>query len=941
MQRLVAEVTPSEAAPGDEEAAVDGSVDGSVDESLPAVIADPEHRHEPFPFTDLQEAYFFGRTGAFELGNISTYVTMEVEIDGLDVERLDVAWQRMIARHDMLRAVFLADGRQQVLAQAPEPYSIRYQDLAALDEAARADALETTRREMVNQVLPASGWPLFDLRVSHLGAQRYRLHVGLDALAMDAWGHSILFREWAATYHQPNVALPTVGVSFRDYVLALKELERTAVYQRDLAYWHARLADLPPAPELPMVRDPSSLATPDFVRHSGRLDQAAWTRLKARATAAGLTPSTMMCAVYAAVLAEWSKSKHFTLNILYFNRLPLHPQANAIAANLSATILLEVDAREPVSFLALAQTLAKRFWDDLEHSHVSGVRVLREYNRMHAGRSQAGMPVVFASTLAIDVRQGDVPTGLFQHLLGLGEDGAVVHTTARTPQVTLDHQIMEEAGALVFNWDVVEALFPPGLVAEMFAAYTHLLERLSAPDDAWHQPVGDARHGLVPASQQACRAAINATETAAETTIPDTLLHNPFLAQAAAHPERVAVIAADRTLRYDELSARAHALAHQLRVAGVAANDLVGVVLEKGWPQVVATLAVGMAGGAYLPIDPGLPPSRVRYLLAHGEVEVALVFADVDPLASTDEGWPAGVTRLWIDPESPTSGGGAAAPLSPVQKATDLAYVIFTSGSTGLPKGVMIDHRGAVNTVLDVNRRFAIGPDDRVLALSALNFDLSVWDIFGLLAAGGAIVMPPPDALREPERWTELIDQHGVTVWNSVPALMEMWVDSRTAAEDGRGGPRLVMMSGDWIPVTLPDRIREVAGEGVQIVSLGGATEASIWSILYPIGAVDPAWSSIPYGLPMDNQQFHVLDESLRARPDWVPGELYIGGIGVAQGYLRDPERTAASFLDHPETGERLYRTGDLGTLPARRHDRVPGPGRLSGQDPGLPHRAG
>ena len=202
---------------------------------------------------------------------------------------------------------------------------------------------------------------------------------------------------------------------------------------------------------------------------------------------------------------------------------------------------------------------------------------------------------------------------------------------------------------------------------------------------------------------------------------------------------------------------------------------------------------------------------------------------------------------------------------------------------------------------------------DRVLALSSLSFDLSVYDIFGTLAAGGTIIIPDVSGVRDPAHWAEIVAQEKVTVWNSVPALMELLVDYLS----GRPGVslhslRLVLLSGDWVPVSLPDRIKALAKD-VQVISLGGATEASIWSILYPIETVDPTWKSIPYGRPMMNQSFHVLDEALEPRPLWVPGQLYIGGIGLAKGYWRDEEKSRANFIHHPRTGERLYKTGDLG----------------------------
>ena len=329
--------------------------------------------------------------------------------------------------------------------------------------------------------------------------------------------------------------------------------------------------------------------------------------------------------------------------------------------------------------------------------------------------------------------------------------------------------------------------------------------------------------------------------------------------------------------------------------------------MEQGAEQVVAVLGTMIAGAAYLPIDPNLPESRVHELLEIGEVSVLVTQSWLDDSLV----WPSGVVRLVVDRALET--GLGATDLDPRQTEASLAYVIFTSGSTGTPKGVMIDHRGAVNTILDINDRFAVAPDDRVLAVSSLNFDLSVWDIFGTLAAGATVVLPDAAKRRDPAHWLELMTQQRVTVWNSVPVLMEMLVEHAANRCGVATAPlRLALLSGDWVPVTLADQVRAV-WPGTDVVSLGGATEASIWSILHPIGDVDPEWRSIPYGRAMANQGVHVLDEAFHPRPDGVPGRIYISGVGLALGYFKSAELTADKFVHHPRTGERLYRTGDLG----------------------------
>ena len=256
-------------------------------------------------------------------------------------------------------------------------------------------------------------------------------------------------------------------------------------------------------------------------------------------------------------------------------------------------------------------------------------------------------------------------------------------------------------------------------------------------------------------------------------------------------------------------------------------------------------------------------------------------------------------------------------PLSLDVSLDDIAYVIFTSGSTGKPKGVTISHKGAMNTLNDINKRFSVSKKDSVFGLSQLSFDLSVYDIFGLLAVGGSIVIPDDAQYKDPKAWVDYILTNKITIWNTVPMLMQMLVEyAKDLSDDVKAKLakhlRLVLLSGDWIPLDLPDKIKEVFPKA-KVISLGGATEGSIWSILYPIEKVDPAWSTIPYGQAMDNQKMYVLNQQLQHCPINVTGEICIGGIGVALNYWGDKEKTDQSFIIHPVTKERLYKTGDLG----------------------------
>ncbi|MER6878220.1 amino acid adenylation domain-containing protein, partial [Amycolatopsis sp. NPDC000673] len=459
---------------------------------------------------------------------------------------------------------------------------------------------------------------------------------------------------------------------------------------------------------------------------------------------------------------------------------------------------------------------------------------------------------------------------------------------SQTPQVWIDCQVLEHAGALTVNWDVREGVFPDGVAADMFGAFADLLRGLADGERHWsaESPVA------LPAAQERRRAEANATAG----PLPSGLLHGEVVEQARRTPDRPAVITPAETLTYRELVGRAAAVARRLSEKGCGAGDLVAVAAETGAGQIVSVLGALLAGAAYLPIDVRQPAARQQQLVERSGARFAVVGPGAAALA--------GPVVLEAD-------GSAAEPPPVTGDPDERAYVIYTSGSTGYPKGVVVTHRAAGNTVADINRRFSVTGDDRVLGVASLAFDLSVYDVFGPLSVGGALVLPEHSRRGDPSHWAELMRAHRVTLWNSVPAQMQMLAEYLRVDTAAAPPLRLTLLSGDWIPVRLPGRIRELL-PGAEVISLGGATEAAIWSIWHPVGEVPEDAASVPYGRPLTNQTFHVLDELGRPCPEWTVGELFIGGAGVATGYLGDEEQTRQRFGADPAGGRR-YRTGDLG----------------------------
>ncbi|MFE3761197.1 amino acid adenylation domain-containing protein [Streptomyces sp. NPDC059104] len=850
--------------------------------------AEPEHgagatapvdELSSFPLTPVQQAYWIGRGTDRPLGGVGCHAYLEIDTRDVVAERLERAVSALIRRHPMLRTSFAGDGTQRV-GESVGRFGLTVHDLTDLPDDTAEAALLDLRERLSHRLLDAARGEVFDVRLSLHHGRAQCLHINVDLLVADVHSIRLLLSDLAALYADP-AGLAELRYTFPRYI-ADTAAPRAAGRERAREYWQRRLPELPGGPALPLAMDPGEVGVPHFVRRGHTLTPGEWATLQRRAGEHGITPAVLLVTAFSEILMRWSGRQRFLLNIPLFDRDPgLHPDIERIVADFTSLLLLDVDLAVAEGFADRARAIQSRLHDDVGHAAYTGVDVLRDFIRTDTGNPRTA-PVVFACNLDAPL----VPDDAAAHF------GELSWMVSQTPQVWLDHQVYgTREGGLFLAWDAVEALFPQGVIDTMFAAYTDLVRRLATAD--WNLPPDVP----LPESQLRCRAEVNSV-TRRES---GRLLHQAFFERAADRADEPALLWGQHgRLSHGELADRALRVAGALAARGVGPGSPVVVTAPKGAEQIAAVLGILAAGGTYVPVGIDQPAERRDRIHALSRCVLVLDGTGAEPSPDTTV------------PVLSLAEAFRAEPLdAPVEVSVEeTAYVIFTSGSTGTPKGVEVAHRAAVNTVEHIDERYRVGPEDRVLAVSALDFDLSVWDVFGPLAEGGALVLVEEADRRDAHRWLALCERHAVTVWNSVPALMDMLL----TAADGAALPgtlRLALLSGDWIGLDLPGRLDRATDGRCRLVALGGATEAAIWSNAHEVGGVPAHWRSIPYGRPLANQRFRVVDPHGRDCPDWVPGELWIGGTGVAQGYRGDPELTRERF---PRASDgRWYRTGDQG----------------------------
>eukprot|EP01038_Epipyxis_sp_PR26KG_P005861 gene5861-8085_t len=933
----------------------------------------PESELEEFPLIGINPSHFVGLfTSSFAPRGTSPQIYYEWEIgDGeasvltpnqvktvksvqLDVTRFENAISFFVQRHPIFRSVVCPNGKMKILSSVPQ---FKITDVFEHgDDASTTDRIKHIRAYMVQNLIDVYTWPLFDVRVTHLSNNKSLVHIALSMFMMDALGDMVLRHELTELYIKSSTTplhkiLPSPSqLSYKDYSTAFtNQLPHSEEYLKAKSFWFSRLDNLSSSPELPLLPRNMALATTVtgiFVNQHRWLSVQEWRRAKKNCAYHSVTMPCVLVAAYAIALYKWGSRHKFIITILQCLRHQVHEDVNKIVGNTNSTILCEVDFLmangSPLTFKVAVQRIAQELSRNLEHSSMSSVEVMQEFNRIHGKTFTAGSPFVFTSPINVENGNKQVQSRKCMFYETFFSE-RISHTACVNPVKDYVN------GTACASFDVIDGIFPPEVVKGFFRSYSEVLDIICSPDAAqWYQPLSDLMFKPTPVPAYANNF-----------HLPQQLMHQTFLNKCDINSlnETDAIIYYHKNsngsqgikLSHKKLELMSLLTATPIidTVRNFKSNQkltsnptdntcVIVVIMEKGWQQVVAVLSILRLQCAYLPIDAKLwSEARIRQVLQLSNA--VAIMSQSHLLSSSSWSWlkELGIPVVDVDficgdmllgKTDAINRDNITSQLSSIPQSSpdDLAYLIYTSGSTGVPKGVCCHHVGAINTLCDLNDYFSITKVDRVLALSSLSFDLSVYDIFGMLNVMGTIVIPDSSCVSppNPSEWYDLVVSEGITIWNTVPAFMELLVGHVEFMDiEFPASIRIIFMSGDWIPITLAGRIRSLRGVNpdLRIISMGGATEASIWSNMYEIGVdgsgIPEGWSSVPYGRPLRNQSMLILNDRMEHCDVWVTGSIYIGGAGVAHGYYKDPIRSSAQFINHPVTGERLFRTGDLGRI--------------------------
>lgn len=825
--------------------------------------------YTPFPLTDIQSAYLLGRGNSFEYGNVSSHVYFEIIFPKLDRVRAEKVWNKLIRRHHSLRNIITPDSKQKTLENVPD-YKLIWNEKQCFST--DDESIKEIRNNLINKYYEVEKWPLFDIGVSHVNKKSI-MHLSFDFLILDWVSIWILIKEYEQLYFEDKDELIKLEYSFKEYCFDEKEIKKSSKYIIDKDYWMKKVDDFSKPPLLPIK---PNMVENEFERHSLVLDSKEWIKIKQYSAKVNITPTVTLLTAFSLCLEYWSENPNFTLNLTMLKRDSFHKQIDQVIGDFTSISLLNVKIKRKKSFLENAKDIQVELMENLEHNLFSGVEVLRELRRVNNTESFI-LPIVFTSSVGVIN-----PIYDYVELNNYG--------VSQTPQVFLDCQVMDNNNNLQINWDVRKGIFPSGIISTLLNQFYEYL--ISLTKDKWENLYSKG----LPEKELKIRRDIDNNNK----DYYLRPLHIKVLEQIEHNSQSVAIVEGEIEFTYKDLGQKAAAIANELHLRGGESGDKVAILMKHGITEVAAVIGVLSLGMIYIPIDVDQPEERINSILKQSSAKYLLVDMEntnnycLETIVCESlviEEWKTNIKDNNLD---------------------ELAYIIFTSGTTGVPKGVEITHKSAANTIESILDTFKMPHPPNILAISKLNFDLSVFDIFGVLSLGGKVVYPKNEDRINPYNWVDLIKKENINIWNTVPALMQLLINYLESERLNINlGLELILLSGDWIPIKLPDSIRKYTLDPL-IVSLGGATEAAIWSVYHICRVEDKYINSIPYGKPLPNQKVMILDEHLEHRPIGVQGEIYISGLGLARGYTNNESETERSFIK-TQSGERIYKTGDFG----------------------------
>ncbi|MGW4492361.1 amino acid adenylation domain-containing protein [Streptomyces sp. NPDC004376] len=774
------------------------------------------------------------------------------------------------------------DGGQTITPVADE--ALELVDLSGEDDPVAA-AEEWMRADLARPVDLGAG-PLIRHALIKEEEQSRLLYLRHHHIVLDGFGQTLHLRRISEVY----TALVAGELPSRAPYVPLRELlaedlayAASASKRRDREYWLRKMADRPSVVSL-SGRAPKTARS--VLRRTAVLGEADTALLYSVAEQLGTTPPAVLVSAVAAYVGRSTAQRNVVLN------LPVPARrskgSRITPAMLANQLPLRVEVDRESSFAMLVGRVTGDLTDALRHQRYRGEDLYRDLGLSGSQDQLAGATVNVLTSTGTMTFAG-VPTS--SHLLSAGP----------VRDISFNFLVDPDASSVGIVIAADPDLYSPdALTSHEERLLVLLRDALRTPDEA----VARLR-SMLPEERDAVLRAGRGSECAYDV---DLCLHERVERQACITPDAVAVQADDASLTYRQLVDRARGLAADLRSRGAAPGCVVGIHNERSLDLVVELLAVLMTGAAYLPLDPELPRDRLAYQIADAGVRIVLSRSDLAPQLT-------GVAADIISVDTTRSDSPESAWASVAVDPGDHAYVIYTSGSTGRPKGVAVPHRGIVNRLLWMQDQFQLGAEDRVLQKTPFTFDVSVWEFFWPLLTGARLHLAKPGAHRDPRAISETIRDQRITTVHFVPTMLDLFLAEPTAAE--LSSLRLVMASGEALHPETVSQFFAVYGDGgtsPELHNLYGPTEASVDVTHWKCGP-ENSHNPVPIGRPIANTSIYVLDPGGEPVPFDTPGELHIGGVQLASGYLNQPRMTAESFVDNPFAAGRMYRTGDLAIL--------------------------